>query len=715
MRHRTRKPQLQLAQLSMLEMLEARWTPATFVYQDGLLGYTGTQDAEFKTKDNKIEGNKDKISIERKNTSEEKQALLRFDNLFGNGPGQIPFGSTINKVTLVLMPKEGKGGTISVNRLLVDWNESLTSGAAYTAFGNGIQLNNIEAQSTAEITFSGSGNQVRELTSDALRDTVQAWLDGTAANFGWVLTNNSNNKFEFYTSEERTQSLRPQLIIEFTSPISIAHADPLLSINGVAGSIDVLANDIVANDLPATIEIVQGPSFGTLSLAGSTITYTPNAGFRGTDTLTYRFVTAQGDSNIATVTLFAAREIVLQEAVNGYTGTQDTYLHWYQADTAYVDADKVSIQERSRHGLLRFDNLFGNGTNQIPDVANVLSASLTLNIFDDDNDPKPQSGQGSGKLGSNLGFRSKEIVLLNMLQAWDESSTWNSLTNGLSVDGVELQQRIVASMPRQAGLQTVDVTASVRAWANGQANNGWGTMRQGKSDAWAFSSSEASDPTLRPRLTIRFVPQNPPTTPSEPPIALPDFYTGPAGSVINGNVLLNDSDPNDLPLTAVLVDGPSLGTLSFHPDGTFTYTPSGLFVGSDTFTYYADNGNGDGVTDIVTGAGPGGGPHVRVFSGDDYRELASFFATPPTQTTTPPAMDWVNMPTGTTTEGPAFIDQAAFFSGVHVGAVDLSGGGNLTLVTSIATVNNVTAFRSTTPIELDADLRSSLFNGVFVK
>jgi hypothetical protein len=36
--------------------------------------------------------------------------------------------------------------------------------------------------------------------------------------------------------------------------------------------------------------------------------------------------------------------------------------------------------------------------------------------------------------------------------------------------------------------------------------------------------------------------------------------------------------------------------------------------------------NGDGVADIVTGAGPGAGPHVKVFDGRDNSELRSFFA-----------------------------------------------------------------------------------------
>jgi hypothetical protein len=55
-------------------------------------------------------------------------------------------------------------------------------------------------------------------------------------------------------------------------------------------------------------------------------------------------------------------------------------------------------------------------------------------------------------------------------------------------------------------------------------------------------------------------------------------------------VLLNDSDIDGDPLTAVLVSGTTFGSLTLNADGSFNYIPTGTFVGIDSFVYVATDG-----------------------------------------------------------------------------------------------------------------------------
>jgi len=84
--------------------------------------------------------------------------------------------------------------------------------------------------------------------------------------------------------------------------------------------------------------------------------------------------------------------------------------------------------------------------------------------------------------------------------------------------------------------------------------------------------------------------------------------------------------------------------------GFFAYDPA--FPGGVNVA--AGDVNGDGVAEIITGAGPGGGPHVRAFSvaGGAVTEVAGFFAYAP-----------------------------AFAGGVNVAAADLTGDGVAEVIT----------------------------------
>ena len=61
-------------------------------------------------------------------------------------------------------------------------------------------------------------------------------------------------------------------------------------------------------------------------------------------------------------------------------------------------------------------------------------------------------------------------------------------------------------------------------------------------------------------------------------------------NVAASGVLANDTDPQTLSLTAILVSGPSNGSLTLNANGSFTYTPNANYFGADSFTYQANDG-----------------------------------------------------------------------------------------------------------------------------
>ncbi len=82
--------------------------------------------------------------------------------------------------------------------------------------------------------------------------------------------------------------------------------------------------------------------------------------------------------------------------------------------------------------------------------------------------------------------------------------------------------------------------------------------------------------------------------------AADDFTTAPSGTILSGNVILNDGDldKRDLKVTPQLVEGKE-GVLKLNADGTFVFTPAKGFIGPVQFTYEVCSG---GTTPICTNA-----------------------------------------------------------------------------------------------------------------
>jgi hypothetical protein len=81
--------------------------------------------------------------------------------------------------------------------------------------------------------------------------------------------------------------------------------------------------------------------------------------------------------------------------------------------------------------------------------------------------------------------------------------------------------------------------------------------------------------------------------PNTPPVANGNSYSTVSGTTLTTpapGVLGNDSDAENTPLIAELVTPATNGSVTLNADGSFTYTPTAGFVGMDSFTYRASDG-----------------------------------------------------------------------------------------------------------------------------
>lgn len=194
--------------------------------------------------------------------------------------------------------------------------------------------------------------------------------------------------------------------------------------------------------------------------------------------------------------------VLLQEGIGSFFGTKDTWINEDAPNTSYGESGvRVSdddttnsfFSDQRGQALVRFDGLIGAaGAGRLPAGAQVVSAHLTLQLANDIDNPL---------------FNPKFFVH-RVLVPWQETSTWNSLGNGLQV-GSELTAALGSfagdNSPNEDGLRRIDVTAAVQAWANGAPNWGFAILPEiisGNDDGIEILTSESPNVLLRPALEV---------------------------------------------------------------------------------------------------------------------------------------------------------------------------------------------------------------------
>lgn len=348
----------------------------------------------------------------------------------------------------------------------------------------------------------------------------------------------------------------------------------------------ILANDTDADGDELTAIQVTGPEHGTLTLnEDGTFTYTPNAGYTGTDTFTYKVNDGNVDSNIATVTITIA-EVPPVAMDDSYTTAEDTPLV-IDAATGVLDNDvdtdplTAILVTGPSHGTLTLnedgsftytpdDDYYGTDVftykaNDGAGDSNIATVTITITPV---NDAGPVANDDNYEMDEG-----GELVI----------TTGGVLANDTDIDG-DVLTAILVTGPSHGTLTLNDDGTFTYTPAAGYT--GTDTFTYKANDG--FVDSEVATVTI----TIAEV----------APVANDDSYTTNENTTLivdaaNG-VLENDVDTDSL--TVTVVDLPSHGTVTLNSDGSFTYIPTAGYTGTDTFTYRANDGAGDSNLATVT-------------------------------------------------------------------------------------------------------------------
>jgi len=346
----------------------------------------------------------------------------------------------------------------------------------------------------------------------------------------------------------------------------------------------LLANDTDADGDTLSSRLISEASNGNLRVnINGMIDYIPNNGFVGTDSFTYVASDGTVDSAITTVTIHvtAVNKAPVANDDN-YSIDEDNTLTVSGATSLGVldndsdpDQDPLTsvLNSGPSNGTLTFN---ANGTFEYtPDLNFNGTDSFSYQAFD-------------GEFYSNIATVTINVNPVNDAPvAADDRLSLNEgsilqvapfvlLSDDMDVDGDPLS--IVITQQPAFGSVVVNADGSL-TYTSDPDYNGNVSFKYRASDGSLLSNEATVDVTIFPR--------------NDAPVADNDQVSlgeDTSLQITTESLTANDSDVDGDPLSVVITQQPTHGTLTANADGSFSYTPDENYHGTDSFSYRASDG-----------------------------------------------------------------------------------------------------------------------------
>lgn len=376
-----------------------------------------------------------------------------------------------------------------------------------------------------------------------------------------------------FEETEQSEQLGPQVLVN-RAPLAV-NDSATVDRNAAAISISVLANDSDPDGDTLTITATTAPANGTATISGSSVLYTPRAGFTGSDSFTYTI-----------------------------------------SDGALTATAAVNITVRIAPPVAN------------PDTASTVRGTpVSFNVLSNDSDPAGEAlslvALGTPSNGS-ASFTADGVVTYTPAAGFVGSDTFSYRARNVS--GMEVEGRItvtVTAVPPRAlsDIATTPyntpVTVNVLANDSDPSGDSLSLVEVTGARNGTVSFSADGNVTFSPDaeffggvITLGYRIRNTAggedtaslvitVSPPVGPIAVADEAFTPGVTPVDIDVLANDSDPQNLAIRVVTVNRGFRGTTTLLPDGRVRYTPSDTWCGTDLFAYTIQNTAGLTATTTV--------------------------------------------------------------------------------------------------------------------